>query len=189
MDGYNARDLDGMKYQVEWREVLGEYEVSNTGLVRSMGTKKLLVLRLNEQGYFVVQLRLYGGNRNCLVHRVVANAFIENPRGAPCINHKDGVRHNNFVENLEWVTHSENSLHGIHVLGTERPKGERHGRTKLTNEQVLEIAGELSRVANGRRRAPWGSLAVLAKKHGVSQSVISQIWSGKHWSHVTGIVR
>ena len=67
-------------------------------------------------GYF--QVGLYnGGKRQFIgIHRLVAEAFIPNPDGKKCINHKNGIRTDNRVENLEWVTYSENMLHSYSVL-------------------------------------------------------------------------
>jgi hypothetical protein len=78
-----------------------------------------------KEGYFRVQLWSGGFVKHHLVHRLVANAFITNPDGKPQVNHIDGNKKNNNVENLEWVTQSENQIHayklglqkGFHVRG------------------------------------------------------------------------
>lgn len=59
-------------------------------------------------------------NRN--VHRIIAETFIPNPDGLPCVNHKDGNKQNNAVENLEWTTHSENTLHSYRA-GLQKSNG------------------------------------------------------------------
>ena len=60
--------------------------------------------------------------KNALTHRLIAKAFIPNPEDKPCVNHKNGNKHDNRIENLEWVTYSENSQHSYDVLRREPPK-------------------------------------------------------------------
>lgn len=107
----------------EWRDVKGYegfYQVSNLGRVRSV-TRQIkrdngsymkhgqeLILRLDQHGYFQVNLAKNKAHRIEKVHRLVANAFIENPYNKPEVNHKDCNPQNNRVDNLEWCTHYEN---------------------------------------------------------------------------------
>lgn len=105
-----------------WRPIVIKdcpYEVSDWGRVRNKNDK---ILRGgNSHGYRTVSLRSGSDKRrHFLVHRLVAEAFIPNPKNLPCVNHKDGNRANNNVENLEWVTKSENSFHAVNVLGKTR---------------------------------------------------------------------
>ena len=107
----------------------GLYEVSNFGNVRSVermvphycgGLKKspskLLKPGKGKNGYLTLSLCVDGEKSNHAVHRLVALAFIANPNHKVQVNHKDGNKHNNNVENLEWVTVSENAKHGYGVL-------------------------------------------------------------------------
>ena len=95
----------------------GLYEVSNTGLVRSLsynhtGRAKLLKPGNTGRGYLSVKLCKDGKVRQMLVHRLVAEAFVPNPQSLETVNHKNEDKHNNNVSNLEWMTSVDNSNYG-----------------------------------------------------------------------------
>lgn len=112
-----------MKYRLEiWRDIKdyeGLYQVSNLGNVKSIrktrkGTsnKENIVLKLiDKDGYKVVNLYNKSNRKLFRVHRLVAEAFINNIDGKPHINHLNGIRNDNRVENLEWCTPKENVIH------------------------------------------------------------------------------
>ena len=87
------------------------YEVSNHGDVRNVRTNKILGRRLDKDGYRNVQLYLRGHGCNKKVHRLVAQAFIPSTEDRDQINHINGNKEDNRVENLEWCTRSENTRH------------------------------------------------------------------------------
>lgn len=164
--------MDGKE---EWRDVKGYeglYLVSNKGRVRSVDKVeysqawnsrsrkgKLHSLTISGRtGY--AQLNLYkdGAAETRTVHRLVAQAFIPNPDGKPEVNHKNGIRTDNRVENLEWVTASENVRHSFHELGREP---DHHGR--LSDAQVREI-----RAADGRQKD-------IGERYGISSSLVGLI--------------
>jgi len=92
----------------------GLYEVSNHGRVFShYGKGKILSSCKTSSGYKLVNLVKDGIKKDVNVHRLVANAFIDNPLGKRCVNHIDGNKTNNSVDNLEWVTERENTQHAI----------------------------------------------------------------------------
>lgn len=99
--------------ELEWREVkeYSNYEVNQFGEIRHKTRKKVLKPRSNNGGYQYVNFKINGKNINFAVHRIVANAFIPNPNGYTEINHKDYDRTNNCVDNLEWVSSSQNKQH------------------------------------------------------------------------------
>ena len=178
-----------------WKPVVGyedKYEVSNKGRVRSLPYKRtsfngrvmceftvtpkvLNPYRTGRgQGYPTVCLL----RKNHKVHRLVARAFIPNPDNLPEVNHIDGDKSNNCVENLEWVTTLENSIHS-HKNGL-KPTGERVPGSKLTAEQVKEIRATYRPGVRG-----FGAKS-LARKFGVSDAQIRRILSGKKWRYENG---
>lgn len=112
----------------KWKDIPGYegiYQASTFGRIKSLphlikankdgGTRytKLYIKKLTVgwHGYMYVSLSKNGIQKTCLLHRVVADTFIPNPDKLPAINHKDGNKKNNHVENLEWCTDSENQIH------------------------------------------------------------------------------
>lgn len=100
-----------------WRDIKGfegMYQVSNYGNVRSLlsGEPTIIAGGKSSSGYHNVTLR-HQGERICMmVHRLVAQNFIPNPNSLPCVNHKDEVKTNNHVNNLEWCTYKYNANYG-----------------------------------------------------------------------------
>lgn len=182
----------------EWRPVKDyeeAYEVSNMGRVRSLKRKvrnrhptgqvvkgrfvKLCV----SNGYHVMNLWKSNKHRTVRVHRLVAEAFIENPFNYPEVNHINLVRSDNRVENLEWCTHRGNMKHAYDH--GKIPIGDRHKCAKLTNENVLEIRDAFSKENNiGLRRARDGFVRELSERFNVSRSAISQVINNVRWRHI-----
>ena len=119
----------------EWKDIKGyegQYQVSNLGRVKSLDrmltykTKygvyqhmqygKVLTPCFDTRGYPYVRLfDLNGKTKSVTIHRLVGLAFIPNPDNLPCLNHKDEIKTNNSVDNLEWCTHLYNNLYGTHL--------------------------------------------------------------------------
>jgi len=159
---------------------LNVFDVQEDGSVWRNGRQ--LKTEVTNVGYLRVNTRVGGKGTRFSIHRALAECFIPNPEGKPCVNHKDGVKANNRLENLEWVTHSENSRHsfrtGLQVAlkGKDAPlskldqRGEKNHRCKLTDLQVTKI----------KEGFDMGmTQGTLAKDFGVSQSQVSRIVSGK----------
>lgn len=129
------KDIDGYE---------GLYQVSNIGNVKSLkfnhGNVEKLIKPFNNGGYLRVTFRVNRKAKNFLVHRLVAAAFIENPEGKDSVNHIDGDKCNNCVDNLEWVTKSENTRHAIRVglrppiCECERKKGAENPLSKRVGQ-------------------------------------------------------
>lgn len=122
-------DNDKLVPHEEWRDIPdfeGKYQVSNHGRIRNRNTGHVRSTQL-KHGYVRVNLTDSNGkDRNVSVHRAVAAAFIPNPENKPEVNHKNGVKDDNRLENLEWVTPEENFKHAVendlYKKGVERAK-------------------------------------------------------------------
>ena len=124
----------------------------------------------NGKGYF----RLSVNGKTIYIHRLVAMAFIDNPNNKPHVNHMNGIKSDNRVDNLEWATESENSFHAINT-GLHKTRGEDSHFAKLTSDQVLEILKD-TRPAKE-----------IASSYGITYKKIYDIRNGYAWSHLTGI--
>jgi len=165
-----------------WLPAVGyeeHYEVSDLGRVRRIRARtntyagKVLKPHNDGGGYPSVELCAWGARRRIKVHRLVARAFL-----GPCpedmeVNHKDGVRSNAAVANLEYVTKSENKLHSIRLHGVVNfRRGETHGNAKLTTADVAAI------------RTSSEPHLVLAGRFGVSRQTIGKIKNGDRWPQI-----
>lgn len=159
-----------------WKQIKGfeDYEISNLGNIRSYNktadTHIHKTMRINhtKEGYEVVTLTK---TRKYLIHRLVAETFIKNPKNKKEVNHKDLNKQNNCADNLEWVSHSENMKHAYKNGVIKIPEGGKKTQWKrvLTDEQVREI-----RNIYIPHDKTYGMKA-LAKKYGVSESVIKKV--------------
>jgi len=129
-----------------WKSVVGfsNYEVSTYGRIRNINfqntgkTRIRKIIKPNGRGYFRLILCNNGKKHYISLHRLIAKAFIENPLNKPQVNHKDGIKTNNYYKNLEWVTHRENTDHAI-ATGLRSNINEKHGMAKLNNAKVRKI--------------------------------------------------
>lgn len=115
----------------KWKtiEEANGYEVSNLGNVRNKITQKILKGRLSKSGYLQVSVKLNETQKfsNRYIHRLVAIHWINNPENKKEVNHIDGNKENNTMENLEWVTPSENQKHR-HKLGNNKTSQRKVGK-------------------------------------------------------------
>ena len=153
--------------------------VSNLGNVMTVGGRRgsspMSLLKQNQgvtAPYKFVILRKDGRSLQVMVHRLVALAFIPNPENKAEVNHKDGNKHNNHADNLEWVTRSENLLHSYRVLGRDN-RGRKKTPKKLSADKVLAIYHAK------------GTGQEIAREFGVSDTMVYNIKKGKSWREIT----
>jgi hypothetical protein len=133
----------------------------------------------NHKGYPIVSMYYKGKNEYKLktksVHRIVAETFIynDNPKIKNQVNHIDGNKENNTVENLEWCTNQENKKHAIDNGLVAYQKGEKHNSAILNNKQVIDIyTSDESRL-------------YMSEKYNISKHNVSNIRGDKTWTHIT----
>ena len=177
-----------MAKRISWRNIKGtDYRVSSVGQVRHKSHLNrdgkpvygdLMSQRDNSSGYFRVNLVINNEHKSKFVHRLVAEAFLPKIEGKNYVNHKDGVKHNNNVENLEWCSFQENIDHawknGIYTIH-DGMTGENHPMHKLSQEEVDWI-----RANHIPYDAEFGSIP-LSKKFNVTDQTITDIVHGRTW--------
>lgn len=118
------------------------FAISDQGRLWSKRSKKILKQYIHKNGYYVCSTKIGGrkGVNKCFkIHRLVAEAFLENPENKPTVNHKDGNKLNNKLENLEWSTHKEQIEHAISTGLTSSRKEENNPSAKITNSEAYAI--------------------------------------------------
>lgn len=163
----------------------GLYEVSAVGNVRSVAhrvrskngstritkaTKRKLVT--TKTGYLRVRLCKNNKYKYWFVHRLVLLSFVGKPPKANSqVNHKDGVKSNNNLHNLEWVSPQQNSLHAVRTLGILLTRGEKVGSARLTEKEVQEIRGLQGKLLQRE----------IAEMFGVHVMTVNDILKGRTW--------
>ena len=175
----------GLNIMEIWKDIPGYkglYQASNLGRIKSLeryvnhplGGKKYIrerilkyQLGLCRPGYYTVNLCKYNKCISFRIHRLVGFAFIPNPEDKPEINHKNGIKTDNRVENLEWVTYKENQIHASDVLGlnlyNRKPVAQYNRNGVLLNS--FKSATDAARSINGDARNVSGICLGIGKTH------------------------
>lgn len=191
-DETSTSEFEGFLFMEIWKEIKGyegRYIVSNMGKVRSKDYThihdhgktqffkgKELAAGLSNTGYKRVELNMNGKGKKFSIHRLVAINFIPNPLNKPQVNHIDGNKLNNNVNNLEWVTQSENTLKAYKNGQVPLPIGEDSHDSILTEKQVIRIRHLLKNTSLSQYK--------IASLFDVSRSCINSIKHRYTWKHL-----
>lgn len=165
------------KMEEIWKDIPnyeGIYQASNLGRIKSLKFGKERVLRhgLHKVGYCYIYLYKRGKGITNLVHRLVAIAFLG--ESDLQVNHKNGIKSDNRLENLEYCTGSENNKHAYDIGLKAGRKGENNPSSKLTRACV-------ERIKYGHQGMTQRAIAEI---YGITQSQVSLIRLGKNWKHI-----
>lgn len=163
----------------------GLYQISSYGRIKSydryirngfntyIKKGKIRKNQFSNNGYYIIIFNINTKMYQYLIHRLVASNFIPNENNYSQVNHKDGNKLNNNVENLEWITPSNNIIHSINNNLTSQ-WGETHKSTKLKKEDIKEI----------RKLGKTMSRTDISKEYGISIKAVCNIINNKTWKRV-----
>jgi hypothetical protein len=168
-----------------WKDVKGYegiYQISSLGRLKVKlkfrkyrdYNEKILNPTKDKDGYLRTALTKDNKKQMKTIHRLVAETFLENNLNYPVVNHINGIKDDNRVENLEWCSVLQNNLHAIKLGFKKSPNGEKHHMCKISSKEVLEIKENKDNLFQRQ----------LAVKYNISQTQISRILNNKRWNKI-----
>jgi len=188
-----------------WKDINGYeglYQISSLGRVKSFakvktgkrpsrgyycGREIYMSICDNGRGYMFVSIRCGSKKKNKYIHRLLAQHFIPNPQNKPQVNHINGIKSDNRIENLEWVTERENAIHAfkngylhqlpkMQKLASEATRGEQNTRSILKDIDI-PIIFKMNKAGHIQ--------SSIAKHFGVCRATIGYVLNRKTWNHVS----
>lgn len=153
----------------------GRYSITKEGEVYSHIRNRNLVPYKDSNGYFMIGLRKDGNRKMYKLHRIIAEHFIPNLDNKPQVNHKNGIKVDNNLDNLEWVTNAENVQHAFDNGLAVGLKGEKNPSSILTEADVKEIR---DLIKEGMK------LKEIASSYNISRRSINNIKLNRTWKDV-----
>jgi hypothetical protein len=148
--------------------------INKNGIVYNSKTGNYIKPNLGRRGYFTISLCINGVCKTKTLHRIIANCFIPNQDNKPEVNHKNGIKTDNRIDNLEWVTHKENLAYA-YELNLINNTGENNKISILKDIQVLEIRDKYNKGVK---------TSVLSELYNVSKSTINYVTARRNWKHI-----
>lgn len=172
LDGEIFKDIKGY---------VGHYKISNFGRCISIKSSGMIIeWSIGKRGYATVCLSKDNKKKTITVHSLVLSAFVSDRPQGLVVNHKDGDKLNNQLQNLEWVTLKENALHSYYVLGNTAhcTPPRRYGA-----DHPISISASQANDIKSAYEQPGSTSRKVAKEFGVSKTTVLAIVKNKHWSN------
>lgn len=157
-------------------EIFNNYILYSDGSVYSRYKGRFIKFSPDKKGYYTSRLIVDGKPKTVKLHRLVGENFVDNPHNYAEINHIDGDKSNNHVNNLEWCSRGYNLQHAWDLELRVRPNGGLNGRATISEETAIGICEDII----GKHKT-----CDIARKYGVKWHIVDSIRRGKTWKHVS----